>query len=225
MEKKVKIAFDLDDVLIDTIPSWLNTINERFGTNKKQEDIQNWSISNFFKEDIEKGLLSKEEIYYPLIEDDFWKKVKPIDGMYDMLLALKDLDKCDIYLATASNYQTIKSKLVNCVFPYYGDFFNEDNIILTKDKSILNVDILVDDYFGNINSFLKNNPYSMGIIKYTTHSNIDWDGYENTHYYENSHLKRMKLFKNSHDLLATIVVAINNYNEWNGDIMNKEVEL
>ena len=90
MKNKIKLAFDLDDILIDLIPAWLDTLNKRYGTNKKQDDIHSWSISDFFKEDIEKGLLSKEEIYYPLIENDFWETVKPIEGMQDIVKTLKE---------------------------------------------------------------------------------------------------------------------------------------
>lgn len=206
MGNNVKIAFDLDDVLIDMIPVWLDTINSRFGTNKKAENIKSWSITNFFKNEIEKGILTKEDIYAPLYEDDFWKHVKPIDGMHDMLLVLKKLG-FNMYISTASNYKTIKSKLDNCVMKYYGDIFNNDNIILVKDKSLINADIMVDDYFGNINNFLKANSGKIGIIKNTPHSDIDYDALENTHLSENSHLTYVYEYTTSHDLLATILTA------------------
>ena len=208
---KIKIAFDLDDILIDTIPAWLNALNERHGTNKKSEDIKSWSISNFFKDDIEKGIITKEEIYYPLFEDDFWKTVKPIEGMYNSLVELKNLNDYEIYIVTASNYQTIKSKLDNCVLKYYGDIISSDNIIIANDKSMINAGILVDDYFRNINNFLKRNPRSIGIIKDTPHSDIDYDALDNKHLAENCHLNNVVEFTNSYNLLSNIIIATHNF--------------
>ena len=215
MKNKIKLAFDLDDVLIDLLPAWLNTLNERHGTNKKPEDIHSWSISNFFKEDIEKGLLSKEEIYHPLIENDFWETVKPAEGMQDIVKTLKETNIFDIYIATASNYHTIKSKLDNCVMKYYGDIIDEDHIILLKDKSMLNADILVDDYFGNIDRFLKSNINSIGIVKNTTHSDIDFDALDKTVIFaEYNHLSRCVYYDTNYELLTKLTYLVTKLGWW-----------
>ena len=214
MNGKIKLAFDLDDILIDLIPAWLNTLNERYGTNKKPEDIKSWSISAFFMDDINKGLLVKDDIYKPLKEDDFWKSVKPIEDMIDIVKALKETNKFDMYIATASNYQTLKHKLDNCVMKYYGDLFTEDKIILLNDKSMLNADILIDDYFGNINKFLKSNPNSIGLIKNTSHSDIDFNALDNTHMHEYSHLSKCIWYNTNHELLIKLTHIITKLNWW-----------
>lgn len=208
MINKIKIAFDLDDVLIDLIPAWLNELNRKHGTNKKIEDIRSWSISHFFKEDIEKGLLSKEEIYHPLIDNNFWKTVKPIEGMHDLIKSLNDTNLFNIYIATASNYHTIKSKLDNCVMKYYGDIIDEKHIILINDKSMLNADILVDDYFVNVDKFLRSNQQSIGIVKNTPHSDIDFDALDNMHITYNSHLSRCLFYNNNNELIIKLMQAV-----------------
>lgn len=214
MNYKIKLAFDLDDVLIDLIPAWLNYINLKHGTDKKPEDIKSWSISNFFKSDIKKGLLTKEDLYKPLVIDDFWKHIKPIEGMHDLLKNLKDTGMFDIYIATASNYHTIKYKLDNCVMKYYGDIIDEDHIILLKDKSMLNADILVDDYFGNVNKFLKTNAKSIGMVKNTPHSDIDFNALDNTHTFEYSHLSRCICYNNNYEFLTKLIYTITKLGWW-----------
>jgi 5'(3')-deoxyribonucleotidase len=211
---KIKLAFDLDDILIDLIPAWLNYINIKHGTNKKPEDIKSWSISNYFRTDIRKGLLSKEDLYKPLVDDDFWRQIKPIEGMHDILKHLKDTNIFDIYIATASNYHTIKSKLNNCVLKYYGDIINEDHIILINDKSMLNADILVDDYFGNINNFLKSNKNSIGLVKNTPHSDIDFNALNNTHVADYKHLSKCICYSDNYDFLIKLIHMISEMEWW-----------
>ena len=214
MDNKIKIAFDLDDILIDLIPAWLNYLNVKYGTNKKPEDITGWSISEYFKDDIKNGLLNKEDLYKPLVNDNFWRHIKPIEGMKDILKTLKETNIFDIYIATASNYHTIKSKLDNCVMKYYGDIIDEDHIILLKNKSMLNANILVDDYFGNIDKFLKSNPNSIGFVKNTSHSDIDFNALDNIHVSEYSHLSRCICYNNNYEFLTKLIYTITKLGWW-----------
>ena len=141
MKDKI-ILIDLDDVLIDTLPLWVEELNKRHSTNVKVEDITDWDIGMFFPN------LSKEEVYSPLLDISFWDNVKPKkDAVYYTKLLKEEGFK--LYVCTASASPICGYKIEKTVLKHFPHFSWED-IIITRNKSLINGDILIDDCFVNL---------------------------------------------------------------------------
>ena len=164
---------DMDDVLVNLLETWLQFLNNMYHYDVKVEDVVDWDMQLAYPE------LDPDNIYGILREEALWKNVKP---KYDAIYYLKKIQELGykIYVATASSHNTIQTKLINALFPYF-EFLNRDNIIMIHDKSLLNGDIIVDDYHENLRNakgvrILMDAPYNQNIDKslfdYRVH---DWE--------------------------------------------------
>lgn len=143
-KRDVKILIDCDEVLCLLVQAWCSWLNNKHGTNVSSTDVVNWDIADFFPS------LSTDEIYEPLCVDDFWRTVEPKPGAIEWVKRLVD-DGYTIYICTASDYRTIKSKF-DWVFKRYFPFISWNQVIVTQDKSIIRGDIIVDDAVHNLES-------------------------------------------------------------------------
>lgn len=59
-----------------------------------------------------------------------------------------------VYLVTASHFNnTLGYKIYKTLEPFNPEFINERNIIIARDKSIVQGTIMIDDYEENLNNF------------------------------------------------------------------------
>lgn len=141
MDEKPVIGVDIDDVLWDLVGAWLQRHNEITDDNVKPSDIKSWDIAQY----INKG--NSNELFYILEQSDFWEGVKPIDGSGLVLGQLMN-DGYDIYIITATPYKSVEKKINRFLdlFP----FIKSDQIIITKHKQMIDVDVLIDNYPENL---------------------------------------------------------------------------
>ncbi len=137
--KKRTILCDADDTILNLCTSWIDRLNQNYGTKVKCDDVVDWNISLFFPG------LSKEEVYAPVYEKDFWKQVTPVDGCFDVLKKINQND--DLYIVTATNYQTCDTKIERILhlFP----FLQWSQFIVTEKKQLIYGDYLIDDGLHN----------------------------------------------------------------------------
>lgn len=138
---KINCGFDLDCVLNNLTEVWTQELNKKYHLHVKYEDIKEWDMSKAFK------TLTKKQIYKPLIKRKIWKHIRPTDGSQECLKLLKE-SGCKVYIITATHYKNVKWK-VNWLKKYFP-FMSWDDVIIVKDKSLINVDVLVDDYEANL---------------------------------------------------------------------------
>ena len=140
----LKIGIDLDNVVISTTRTLCNYINERLPVNLKMEDITTYSIEEALPEQyrwiVEAGFRDKT----------MWKGVELIPHAALMMeLLYKEGHK--LYFITSSLPENLYKKINhlshNLVF--LPDGYVLKHTINTQDKSMLNVDILVDDCLGH----------------------------------------------------------------------------
>lgn len=77
--KCLTILVDMDDTIERLLDAWVSHLNRIYGTHVAVDDVRQWDISLSFP------TLTKEQVYAPLLLDDFWYGVKPIDGASDAL--------------------------------------------------------------------------------------------------------------------------------------------
>lgn len=140
----IKIAVDQDQVLADLLEEWLNRYNNDYNDNLKKEDIIHWNWSDIVK--LECG----NKIYDYLDDTDMFENLKVID---DSVEVVKELSNgYEIFIVTAPwNVDNIKPKYkwLQKHFP----FVDEKNYVFTRNKSIINADILIDDKPENLLGF------------------------------------------------------------------------
>lgn len=139
--KELKIGIDLDDTFWDLLVAWMQRYNQLSGDNLEASDIRAWDVAQLVKDGWSK------KVYQILEESELWEIVKPKpDSISIMKRLIKDGH--EIYLVTATPYQTAHMKMRR--FFELCPFMKEEQIIIAYKKQLIDVDILVDDYPGNL---------------------------------------------------------------------------
>ncbi len=136
------ILVDIDDTIENLCECWCAFLNEKYGTAVLAEDIQDWDISKYFPN------VPKDELFAPLYEESFWTTVTPKLDAIKYLFALYE-EGFDIYLCSASDYRSIKTKYEQIVIRYFP-FIGWDKIIICSGKQMIKGDILIDDGVHNL---------------------------------------------------------------------------
>ena len=141
-KKKLTILIDMDDTIENLLECWVNELNKAYGTDVKYDEVFVWDMTKVFPS------LTKTEIYAPLHNPNFWRKVQPLPGSVEYIKRLID-DGHNIYIVTTSHYTDIKSKIENVLEKHFP-FISWKNVIITSNKQLVNGDILIDDGVHNL---------------------------------------------------------------------------
>lgn len=136
------ILVDMDDVLEDLQEAWINRLNKKFTLNVNKNNVTDWDISLYYPN------LTKEEVFSPLFEEDFWENVNPKKDAIEILNKLKK-DGYSIYLVTSSAYETLTNKFSKALWPYFP-FLDKDHIIICNHKQLIKGHVLIDDGVHNL---------------------------------------------------------------------------
>ena len=131
------ILVDMDDVLEQLLDGMIRYLNSRYGTKTTLDDIKEWELAGAFPG------LTREQIYSPELDPDFWKDVHPMPGADKALRRLID-DGHEIYIVTATMYQTLPEKMDEVLFRYFP-YIKWDHVIVTHNKHLIHGDVLIDD--------------------------------------------------------------------------------
>lgn len=131
------ILVDLDNVLINTGQAWVDTLNNRYGTTVKYDDVSEWDMSKFFP------TLTRDEVYEPLSTGEVWSSASPIPGAQDALAKLIN-DGHDVYVVTSSSLNTIGKKWTDILQTFFP-MIRHNNVIVSHRKQMIDADILIDD--------------------------------------------------------------------------------
>jgi hypothetical protein len=152
--KEFTIQCDYDEVLVDLITPWINSINKKQGTNYTNE------IPEFhFFEKIEGGL------DYLSIPDVYQTEVKPFDNSLKFIQTLSKLNLMEnfhIVTSTVSAQHDSKIKQIKEIFPE----INIKNVHTTSNKGELSRlnSVLIDDAIHNNMNVVENNSYAYAMI-------------------------------------------------------------
>lgn len=140
--KRLTVLVDMDDTIESLLSAWVERLNRSFGTEVNPDEVSEWDISKSFP------TLTKEQVYSPLLCDDFWYSVMPIDGASDALQQLI-ADGHRVLIVTTSAYQTLRAKMDVVLFGYFP-FLTWNDVIITSHKQLVRGDVLVDDGVHNL---------------------------------------------------------------------------
>lgn len=147
--KKLTVLVDMDDVLCNTLETWIQVLNEKYGTEVRFEDCTEWEFDNVFP------TLSNNEIYEPLTTQAFWDRVRPIPEARKYIEQLQN-DGHDVYVVTASHPQTIGMKY-ETVLKHFFPSLGFEHVVVCSAKYLIHGDVLIDDNIENISKNVKCN--------------------------------------------------------------------
>lgn len=140
--RKYTILVDFDDTLTDLLSSWISKVNELYSTRVIPKNVTDWNIELFFP------TLTRRQVFEPIFDDNFWNEVRPKPDASKYLKKLID-DGHQVYICTNTNYKTLKSKMDKVLFRYF-DYLTWNDVIITRNKQMINADILIDDGIHNL---------------------------------------------------------------------------
>ena len=140
--RKLTVLVDMDDVLELFTPTWVTTLNSEYGLAVEPKDVRSWNFTQYFP------TLTREQVYAPLFTNEFWRSVGPKNGAADALQRLL-ADGHEVYVVTASSYQTLTAKMEDVLFKYFP-FLTWNNVIVAAKKQLIRGDVLVDDGIHNL---------------------------------------------------------------------------
>lgn len=136
------IAFDVDDVLADLVPTWLERYNKDYDDNLSPEDITDWDITQFVKTDCGKKI-------YDYLTPDLYDDIKAIPGA---LLAVQSARKVGHVIFCTSclgRHAGRKFKWLND----HGFEVKQEDYIECANKGLIKADVLIDDRPKNLIDF------------------------------------------------------------------------
>lgn len=139
--RHLTVLVDMDDTIENLCETWVLCLNEKYGTAVPYDSINSWDMTVHFP------MLTRDQIFSILREEDFWRRVKPIDGASEYLQKLI-ADGHTVLIVTSSHQDTVAPKM-NLVLYKYFSFFTYKNVIIANQKDYIDGDILVDDGVHN----------------------------------------------------------------------------
>lgn len=162
-----KVALDLDGVIWDLVRPWVKYYNRLYKDNVLYENIKEYDLSKSLTK------ASYDEIKDLLNNKFFWNLVFPFEYSKEYLYKLNN--KYDLYIATATNYKLVEIKTER--FLMFFPFIDRHQIICIHNKSLLDVDWLVDDCIdnlkeGNFNKIILDAPYNRNCKEFIRAKNL-----------------------------------------------------
>ncbi len=136
------VVTDMDDVLVDLLPAWLQILNDRYSKHVKVEDVTEWDMRCVYPD------LTDKELYGVLNEDSLWDIVQPKRDAVEFLKAIKDAGH-KVLVCTATHYKNIEKKLTRCLLKHFPWLTYKD-IIMCHHKRLIKCDVIIDDNVDNL---------------------------------------------------------------------------
>ena len=130
------IMCDIDQVLNDLIPKTLSLYNSRTGKNIQASDITTYNFSECLSQEDANGIV---ELFK---EKELWDSLEPLPNSQWGISTLINMGH-KVILATATHECNFEWKChwLSKYFP----MINIDDVIRIKDKSLLRVDVMIED--------------------------------------------------------------------------------
>ena len=137
------ILIDVDNTFWAMSETLLPILNKLNNTSYSVTDIDHW---NWYNEHFDKPFGPTETAW-------FWRQVNPYPNAVEVIEQfVRDGHK--VVFVTASGFTNGLAPKINRLLSFFDNkLINESNIIVAKDKSLIDGDILIDDGMHNLESF------------------------------------------------------------------------
>lgn len=135
------IAVDWDCVLNNLMDKVIEIYNAQSGKNIQMSDLASYNFYDCLAKEDADGIMKLFK------NKTMWDALTPIQGSREGLQKLLDANH-KVYVVTATATENWSWKI--SWFKKYFPFFNTDNIIRMKDKSLFKCQIMIDDCYDNL---------------------------------------------------------------------------
>lgn len=165
----LKIGIDLDDVCNDLVFKWIECYNADYNDTLSIEDVKSWDIADYTK--------IGKDFYKYLGNERLFKMLSINDGAANIIEKLCEQHEVYIVTANASYNTGVCDDKVNFIKKFMP-FFPIKNIIFINNKSLLDLDVLIDDGLHNFEGFkgikiVFNRPWNR--IQFGDYRMYNWD--------------------------------------------------
>jgi 5'-nucleotidase len=141
-----RIALDMDEVMADTLTTWLERCNKHFGTRMTKADLHGKKIYDLVGSDravVARGILDHPEFFLdlPLMEGS-QAVIKMLNEKHEVFVTSAAMDHPNSFPA---KYLWLKK---------HFSFIPDKNIVFCGDKSIIRADFMIDDSIPNLKAFI-----------------------------------------------------------------------
>jgi len=157
MNKKLIIALDVDDVILDLVSNWIRIYNRDFNNSVRKEDVNSWDIGAIVRPE------DRGAMYEYASNAEIFNTAPPVIDALEGVNLIKSYGHRVIY-ATANNP-------FGCKLPWlikHKFLDSEDDLVTAYDKSLILADYLIDDKYDNVlafkgKSYLFSQPWNEGL--------------------------------------------------------------
>jgi len=140
------LGIDVDSVIADLSPAWFGRYNKDYNDNLTNDRITEWATEKFVKPEC--GIKIYDYLTDPTLYDD----VEPIQDSLYFINLLREKGHRIVFI-TMTPIETPGVKFNWLVKHGYLKKDEKHNYVECRDKSLINVDILLDDRFDTIRTF------------------------------------------------------------------------
>lgn len=137
----MRILLDVDDVLLDLLPAWIQLYNDEADDDLDYREIRSWDLRNYVRDGW------GDSIYDLLTVPHLYDSVQPIPEALSGVKKLRELGH-DIVFVTALHHPGKLERL-----KMFGFVEDSTDYVVSKNKGHVRGDVLVDDYVKNLLKF------------------------------------------------------------------------
>ena len=161
----MRILLDIDGVVADLLPYWLELINRYYGERLLLDEITCWEVHKFCKN------AKPEQIYSFFEEPGFFLHLDPVPGSLTAVNQLLATGHEIVFVTACNAGHSDKRRWVQRHFPN----FNLENIVFAERKELIKGDIFVDDNVDNVRAYQLEHPGALAVCFAAPH-NRDYAG-------------------------------------------------
>ena len=139
---KKRIAIDMDEVMADVMPKFLDLYEEEFGTRLAKEEY--WGSKIYYREEA-KYLRER------LFDKGFFADLPVMPGSQEVIQELQE--GYEIFITTAAmEFRSSFEDKYDWLHEHFP-FIHWRNIVFCGDKSVIQADYMIDDHVFNLKKF------------------------------------------------------------------------
>lgn len=142
----MRVLIDIDSIVTDTLKSWLQVLNKKYGTNATEADINDWDMTKSPK----LSHLTSAQVLDVLNLPGFYYNLELIPGARENIEALNKIH--EVYFVTARWGATAHVETLRW-FKETFPFLKSSQLIWCDKKELIEGDIIIDDKPETLGNF------------------------------------------------------------------------
>jgi len=135
----MSVLVDVDDVILDLVPTWVKFYNEEFNDVLTKNNIKDWNIVEFIKPE------ASERMFEYVGEGKIFLEAPVIENSLYGVNVLKEAGQRVIYVTAGDPHNFKERRLIQ-----EGFLENVSDYIVARDKSVVMGTYMIDDNYKNV---------------------------------------------------------------------------